>query len=132
MQPKDLAIVLEGMHLHLLVMVVVEPERLSEQVLFKLAHWAPGQSSQWTYQAVQVVHALNVDEEAATMLIGTLNKRVIETTLQTVFVRDDSSSGYRRSASGKNRRTGTYHRLPKTPKQHRLRHFQPVGKCSPS
>jgi hypothetical protein len=74
-QPKNGLVVLERMHTHLFVSVIIEIKCLPDQI-----------------QTVQVMHPFHIHEKASSMFVGTVDETGIEATRQSVFFGDDPSS----------------------------------------
>jgi len=72
-------------------MIIVKVKTLADEVLRKSANiviiWRV-----CTYQAMKMMHALNIDDKATTMLGADLNVRISETTGNAIFIRDNTRS----------------------------------------
>jgi UDP-N-acetylglucosamine:LPS N-acetylglucosamine transferase len=84
---EDVLLVGKGMGAHFLVAVIVEVERLAEEILKSRCQSGRNHQSRVAraYQAVQVMHALHVNEKAGPVLLVPLYESVVEATCKTIF-----------------------------------------------
>jgi hypothetical protein len=72
-------------------MIIVKVKTLADEVLRKSANivilWRV-----CTYQAMKMMHALDIDDKATTMFGANLNVRISETTGNAFFIRDNTRS----------------------------------------
>src|SRR6478735_3822891 len=75
----------------MLVVIVVEVETLTNEILIKLVipFWSSCFS---TYQAMKMMHALDIDDKATTMFGVDLNVSISETTGNAFFIRNNTGS----------------------------------------
>ena len=77
------------MSAHVLVVIIIEVETFTDEVLLKSANLAILWIS-YTYQAMKMMHALDIDDETTTMFGTDLNVGISETTSNSFFIRDNT------------------------------------------
>ena len=79
------------MSTHVLVMIVIKVETLADEILLKSANVAILWRAH-TYQAMKMMHALDIDDETTTMFGTDLNMGISETAGNAFFIRDNTRS----------------------------------------
>ena len=79
------------MSTHVLVMIVIEVETLADEILLKSENMVILQRL-CTYQAMKMMHSLDIDDETTTMFGIDLNVGIGKTTGNAFFIRDNTRS----------------------------------------